>query len=161
MPRRTTQPGQGRPAPPVTRPLPRPKLTSGGLKELQLILVQRIGELEELFESGWPLGAVKPRDPAIAAPPPAPARYNRSLITPARKAKTNQAPRPSAMPRPSPNTTGDCSGLANPTFTAIKIPIIMPTLKHPTNKVLARCRAPARFSAARLRFYPAQRAHSP
>ena len=34
------------------RPLPRPKLTRGGLKELQLMLVQRIGELEELFERG-------------------------------------------------------------------------------------------------------------
>ena len=33
------------------RPLPRPKLTRGGLKELQLMLVQRIGELEALF--GW------------------------------------------------------------------------------------------------------------
>ena len=31
------------------RPLSRPKLTRGGLKELQLMLVQRIGELEELF----------------------------------------------------------------------------------------------------------------
>jgi len=34
------------------RPLPRPKLTRGGLKELQLMLVQRIGELEELFGRG-------------------------------------------------------------------------------------------------------------
>ena len=34
------------------RPLPRPKLTRGGLKELQLMLVQRIGELEELFARG-------------------------------------------------------------------------------------------------------------
>ena len=34
------------------RPLSRPKLTHGGLKELQLMLVQRIGELEELFERG-------------------------------------------------------------------------------------------------------------
>jgi hypothetical protein len=34
------------------RPLLRPKLTRGGLKELQLMLVQRIGELEELFERG-------------------------------------------------------------------------------------------------------------
>ena len=34
------------------RPLPRPKLTRGGLKELQLILVQRIGELEELVGRG-------------------------------------------------------------------------------------------------------------
>ena len=34
------------------RPLPRPKLTRGGLKELQLMLVQRIGELEELFRRG-------------------------------------------------------------------------------------------------------------
>ena len=33
-------------------PLPRPKLTRGGLKELQLMLVQRIGELEELFALG-------------------------------------------------------------------------------------------------------------
>jgi hypothetical protein len=32
------------------RPLPRPRLTRGGLKELQLMLMQRIGELEELFE---------------------------------------------------------------------------------------------------------------
>ena len=34
------------------RPLPLPKLTRGGLMELQLMLVQRIGELEELFERG-------------------------------------------------------------------------------------------------------------
>ena len=34
------------------RPRPRPKLTRGGLKELQLMLVQRIGEPEELFERG-------------------------------------------------------------------------------------------------------------
>ena len=34
------------------RPLPRRKLTRGGLKELQLMLVQRIGGLEELFERG-------------------------------------------------------------------------------------------------------------
>jgi hypothetical protein len=34
------------------RLLPRPKLTRGGLKELQLMLVQRIGELQELFEQG-------------------------------------------------------------------------------------------------------------
>ena len=34
------------------RPLPRPKLTREALKELQLMLVQRIGELEELFERG-------------------------------------------------------------------------------------------------------------
>ena len=34
------------------RPLPRPKLSRGGLKELQLMLVQRIGELEERFERG-------------------------------------------------------------------------------------------------------------
>jgi hypothetical protein len=33
-------------------PLPRPKLTRGGLKELQLMLVQRLGELEELFGRG-------------------------------------------------------------------------------------------------------------
>jgi hypothetical protein len=32
--------------------LPRPTLTRGGLKELQLMLVQRIGELEERFERG-------------------------------------------------------------------------------------------------------------
>ena len=34
------------------RPLPRPKLTRGGLKELHLMLVQRIGEPEELVERG-------------------------------------------------------------------------------------------------------------
>jgi len=34
------------------RPLPRPKLTRAGLKELQPMLVQRIGELEELFAGG-------------------------------------------------------------------------------------------------------------
>ena len=34
------------------RPLSRPKLTRGALKELQLMLVQRIGELEELFALG-------------------------------------------------------------------------------------------------------------
>ena len=34
------------------RPLPRPKLTREALKELQLMLVQRIGELEELFGRG-------------------------------------------------------------------------------------------------------------
>ena len=34
------------------RPLPQPMLTRGGLKELQLMLVQRIGELEELFALG-------------------------------------------------------------------------------------------------------------
>jgi hypothetical protein len=32
--------------PDLRRPLPRPKLTRGGLKELQLMLVQRISELE-------------------------------------------------------------------------------------------------------------------
>jgi hypothetical protein len=32
--------------------LPRPTLTLGGLKELQLMLVQRIGELEELVARG-------------------------------------------------------------------------------------------------------------
>jgi hypothetical protein len=40
-------------SPPDRRhPLPKPKLTRGGLKELQLMLVQRIGELEELFGRG-------------------------------------------------------------------------------------------------------------
>jgi hypothetical protein len=34
------------------RRLPRPRLTRGGLKELQLMLAERIGELEELFERG-------------------------------------------------------------------------------------------------------------
>ena len=34
------------------RPLARPKLTRGGLKELQLMLVQRIDQLEELFGRG-------------------------------------------------------------------------------------------------------------
>ena len=34
------------------RPLLRPRLTRGGLKELQLMLVERIGELEELFGRG-------------------------------------------------------------------------------------------------------------
>ena len=34
------------------RSLARPKLTRGGLKELQLMLVERIGELEELFGRG-------------------------------------------------------------------------------------------------------------
>jgi hypothetical protein len=34
------------------RPLARPKLTRGGLKEVQVMLVQRIGELEELFGRG-------------------------------------------------------------------------------------------------------------
>jgi hypothetical protein len=34
------------------RPLPRPTLTLGGLRELQLMLVQRIGELEELVAWG-------------------------------------------------------------------------------------------------------------
>ena len=34
------------------RPLARPKLTRGGLKELQLMLVQRIGELEDLSTRG-------------------------------------------------------------------------------------------------------------
>ena len=34
------------------RPLPRPKLTRGGRKELQLMLVQRIGELEDLSARG-------------------------------------------------------------------------------------------------------------
>ena len=34
------------------RPLPRPKLIRGGLKELQLMLVQRIGELEAVFARG-------------------------------------------------------------------------------------------------------------
>jgi hypothetical protein len=34
------------------RPLARPKLTRDGLKELQLMLVQRIGEPEELFGRG-------------------------------------------------------------------------------------------------------------
>lgn len=34
------------------RPLERPTLTRGGLKELQLMLVERIGELEELFQRG-------------------------------------------------------------------------------------------------------------
>ena len=38
--------------PDLRRPLPRPKLTRGGLKELQLMLVQRIGELEELVGRG-------------------------------------------------------------------------------------------------------------
>jgi hypothetical protein len=38
--------------PDLRRPLPRPKLTRGGLKELQPMLVQRIGELEELFGRG-------------------------------------------------------------------------------------------------------------
>jgi hypothetical protein len=32
--------------------LPRPKLTRGGLKDLQPMLVQRIGDLEKLFERG-------------------------------------------------------------------------------------------------------------
>ena len=36
----------------LRRPLARPKLTRGGLKELQLMLVQRIGELEEVFARG-------------------------------------------------------------------------------------------------------------
>ena len=34
------------------RNLKRPKLTRGGLKELQLMLVERIGELEDLFAKG-------------------------------------------------------------------------------------------------------------
>lgn len=35
--------------PELGRRLPRPKPTSGGLKELQPMLVKRIGELEERF----------------------------------------------------------------------------------------------------------------
>ena len=38
--------------PDLRRRLSRPKLTRGGLKELQLMLVQRIGELEELVARG-------------------------------------------------------------------------------------------------------------
>jgi hypothetical protein len=34
------------------RPLERPTLTQGGLKELQVMLVERIGELGELFRRG-------------------------------------------------------------------------------------------------------------
>ena len=34
------------------RPLPRPELPRGGPTELQLMLVQRIGEVEELFGRG-------------------------------------------------------------------------------------------------------------
>jgi len=38
--------------PDLRRPLPRPKLRRGGLEELQLMLVQRIGEPDELFARG-------------------------------------------------------------------------------------------------------------
>jgi hypothetical protein len=34
------------------RPLERPTLTRGGLEELQVMLVERIGELDELFRRG-------------------------------------------------------------------------------------------------------------
>lgn len=38
--------------PDQSRALERPKLTRVGLKELQLMLVERIGELEALFQRG-------------------------------------------------------------------------------------------------------------
>ena len=34
----------------IRGPMPRPRLTRGGLRELQLLLLQRIGELEAYFE---------------------------------------------------------------------------------------------------------------